>query len=119
VSAAAADLDRALDSLIENAIVYSPSGSEVEIVDGSGAIAVRDRGPGLAPGEEEAVLERFYRGRAGKQGPEGTGLGLPIARELAAQWGGSVTIENRVEGGARARLAVPTSAGAAARSVPG
>jgi signal transduction histidine kinase len=107
VSAAAADLDRALDSLIENAIVYSPSGSEVEIVDGSGAIAVRDRGPGLAPGEEEAVLDRFFRGRAGRQGPEGTGLGLPIAAELAGQWGGSVAMANRPGGGAEARLTLP------------
>jgi len=107
VSAAAADLDRALDSLIENAIVYSPAGSEVEIVDGSGAIAVRDRGPGLAPGEEEAVLDRFFRGRAGRQGPEGTGLGLPIAAELAGQWGGGVAMANRPGGGAEARLTLP------------
>ena len=35
-----------------------------------------DGGPGFEPGEEDAVLERFYRGRAGRQGPEGTGLGL-------------------------------------------
>ena len=107
VSAAAADLDRALDSLIENAIVYSPTGSEVEIVDGSGAIAVRDRGPGLAPGEEEAVLDRFFRGHAGRQGPEGTGLGLPIAAELAGQWGGGVAMANRPGGGAEARLTLP------------
>ena len=56
------------------------------------------------------MLERFYRGRAGRQGPEGTGLGLPIARELAAQWGGSVTIANRAGGGARARLELPARA---------
>jgi signal transduction histidine kinase len=109
VSAAGADLDRALDSLIENAIVYSPAGGEVEIVDGSGAIAVRDRGPGLAPGEEEAVLERFYRGRAGRQGAEGTGLGLPIAAELAGQWGGTVAMSNRAGGGAEARLTLPVA----------
>ncbi len=58
------------------------------------------------------MLERFYRGRAGKQGAEGTGLGLPIARELAAQWGGSVTIQNRAEGGAQARLELPTKVAA-------
>ncbi len=109
VSAAGADLDRALDSLIENAIVYSPTGTEIEVVDGAGAIAVRDRGPGLAPGEEEAVLERFYRGRAGRQGAEGTGLGLPIAAELAGQWGGSVTMSNRAGGGAEARLTLPVA----------
>jgi len=109
VSCAGADLDRALDSLIENAIVYSPAGTEVEIIDGSGTIAIRDRGPGLAPGEEEAVLDRFYRGRAGRQGPEGTGLGLPIAGELAGQWGGSVAMSNRADGGAEARLTLPVA----------
>ena len=48
-------------------------------------------GPGLAAGEEEAVFERFSRGSAGRRGPSGTGLGLPIARELTRQWGGDVT----------------------------
>ncbi|MFN8111841.1 MAG: HAMP domain-containing protein [Solirubrobacterales bacterium] len=109
VNVAGADLDRALDSLIENAIVYSHAGSEVEIIDGAGAIAVRDRGPGLAEGEEEAVLERFYRGRAGRQGAEGTGLGLPIAAELAGQWGGTVAMSNRAGGGAEARLTLPVA----------
>ena len=60
-----------------------------------------DRGPGLDPGEEEAVFERFHRGRAGRAGPPGTGLGLPIARELCARWGGDVTLANREGGGAR------------------
>ncbi len=104
---AGADLDRALDSLVENAVLYSPPGGDVEIVDGPGSVLVLDRGPGLAAGEEETVLERFYRGRAGRLGPEGTGLGLPIASELAGQWGGSVSISNREGGGAAAELAIP------------
>ena len=73
-----------------------------------GRIEVLDRGPGLEPGEEEAVFERFHRGRAGRQGTAGTGLGLSIARELA---GGverrSVRIENRPGGGARAIISLP------------
>lgn len=101
------DLDRALDSLIENAILYSPADAEVEIADGPGAIVISDRGPGLEAGEEALVLERFYRGRAGRSGPEGSGLGLPIAAELAGQWGGSVTLSNRAGGGAQARLTLP------------
>ncbi len=105
---ARSDLDRALDSLVENAVLYSAPGGEITIADGRAGIEVLDQGPGLEPGEEEAVLERFYRGRAGRRGPEGTGLGLSIARELAAQWGGAVRIENRAGGGARARLELPT-----------
>ena len=81
---------------------------------GPGRVEVLDRGPGLDPAEEEAVFERFYRGRAGRNGPHGTGLGLPIARELVEQWGGSVTLTNRPDGGARAVVAfAPVEATAA------
>lgn len=101
------DFDRVLDSLIENALRYSPPGSEVQVITGPGRIEVLDRGPGLEPGEEEAVFERFHRGRAGRGGPAGTGLGLSIARELAREWDGEVEIENRADGGARAVLSLP------------
>jgi signal transduction histidine kinase len=101
------DLDRALDALIENAIRYSPPDSRVAIVNGRRTIEIVDHGPGLEPGEEEAVFERFHRGRAGRQGVPGTGLGLPIARELVEQWGGTVTIANRDGRGARAAIAWP------------
>ena len=103
----AADLDRALDAVIENAIRYGPSESRVTIASGRGRIEILDDGPGLEPGEEEAVFERFHRGRAGRQGIKGTGLGLPIARELVEQWGGRVTIVNRDGRGARAVIEWP------------
>lgn len=99
---AGADLDRSIDVLLENAILYSPPGSAVTIAVAPGRVEVRDEGPGLAPGEEEAVFERFNRGSAGQRGPKGTGLGLPIARELSRQWDGDVTLENRDRGGLRA-----------------
>jgi signal transduction histidine kinase len=105
-----ADLDRALDALVENAIHYGDG--EVEVRSRQGAVEVLDRGPGLTDEELEAVFERFHRGAAGRSGPNGTGLGLPIARELARRWGGDVTLENRDEGGARATLTVPPFPGA-------
>lgn len=97
-------LERAVDVLVENAIRYSPPGSRVDLRAGPGRIEVLDRGPGLEPGEEASVMERFHRGSAGRRGPAGTGLGLPIAQELAREWGGDVRIENRDGGGARAAL---------------
>jgi signal transduction histidine kinase len=100
-----ADLDRTLDALVENALHYG--NGEVEVRSGPGLVEVLDRGPGLAPDELAAVFERFHRGRAGRSGPSGTGLGLPIARELARRWGGDVTLANRDGGGARARVSVP------------
>jgi len=98
------DLDRAIDALLENALHYSPPGSTVMIAAGRDRVEILDDGPGLAPGEEQSVFERFRRGSAGRRVTGGTGLGLPIARELAREWGGDVTLENRAEGGLRATV---------------
>ena len=100
------DLERSIDALVENALLYSPAG-----FDGDDRLRTGpDRGPrprpGLAAGEEEAVFERFSRGSAGQRGPSGTGLGLAIARELTRQWGGDVTLANRDGGGLRAIIEV-------------
>jgi signal transduction histidine kinase len=105
VWAARADVDRALDVFVENALHYSPRGGSVRIEASAGRVEVLDRGPGLGPGEDEEVFERFHRGRAGRAGPAGTGLGLPIARELMGRWGARTWIENRDDGGARAAIA--------------
>ncbi len=103
--APAADLDRVLDALIENGLRYG--GGRVTVVARPGGVEVLDEGPGLHDEELDAVFERFHRGRAGRAGPAGTGLGLPIARELARRWGGDVELANRPEGGAIARITVP------------
>jgi signal transduction histidine kinase len=103
-----ADADRILDALVENAIKYSPPGTEIEVASLADGIEVRDRGPGLTAGEEEQVFERFHRGGAGRRGgARGSGLGLPIARELARTWGGDVTLRPRSGGGTIAGLALP------------
>jgi signal transduction histidine kinase len=107
VWAARADLDRAVDALVENAVMYSPRGRRVAVIWRPGRIEVEDEGPGLAAEEKESVFERFHRGRAASDGPAGTGLGLPIARELARRWGGDATIENRDGHGVRAVLEFP------------
>lgn len=101
---AAPDLERTIDCLLENALVYSPPGSTVRMRTAPGRIEVLDEGPGLAAGEEEAVFERFSRGSAGRRGAPGTGLGLAIARELTRQWGGEVRLRNRDGGGLAATI---------------
>ncbi|HEV2999695.1 MAG TPA: ATP-binding protein [Solirubrobacteraceae bacterium] len=104
---ARADLDRILDALVENALRYSPPGTDVTIAADGAGLAVSDEGPGIAPGEEDEVFERFHRGTAGRQGPAGTGLGLPIARELARRWQGDVVLRRRDGGGTVARIPLP------------
>ena len=105
VSIAPADLERILDALLENALTYAPAGSTVVLATTSGRLEVLDEGPGFAPGEEARMLGRFERGRAGLASGQGSGLGLAIARELAERWHASLTIGNRSEGGAVARIA--------------
>jgi two-component system, OmpR family, sensor kinase len=102
-----ADVDRALDSLMENAVQYSDPGGEVLVLVSAGSVEVLDRGRGLAPGEEAEVFERFHRGHAGRAGESGTGLGLAIARELARRWGGDAALAPRSGGGVRATLTYP------------
>jgi two-component system, OmpR family, sensor kinase len=115
VWASRADLDRAVDAVLENALHYTPPGGHVTVRAGDAAIEVLDDGPGLDEGEQEDVFARFHRGRAGRSGAPGTGLGLPIARELMRTWGGDAALANRPEGGARATLTARPFAG----SLPG
>ena len=107
------DLAIVLDNLIENALNYSPGGTitiECGEADAEVYLAVLDEGPGLGPGEEEHVFDRFARGSSGRQSP-GTGLGLALVATLARRWGGSARLTNRPEGGARAEIRLPASTG--------
>lgn len=105
--AARVDVDRALDALIENASRYAPVGSTITVRSRGPVIEVIDDGPGLSDEDLAHVFDRFTRGEVGRRSGPGTGLGLPTARELVRRWGGDVTLENRTEGGAVARITLP------------
>ncbi len=95
VGADPSDVAIVLDNLIENAIVYSPSGANVSVSvsqNGGGVIQVEDDGPGIHPTEANRVFDRFFRGKAGSAVPGGTGLGLTIVHDLAARWRGTVEL---------------------------
>jgi signal transduction histidine kinase len=107
------DVAIVLDNLVENALVYSPPGTAVSIdwgLQGGWAwLAVLDEGPGVEPGEEPRLFERFARGSSSRGGARGTGLGLPIVQTLARRWGGEARITNREAGGARAEATFPAA----------
>ena len=111
------DLAILLDNLIENALRYSPTRVAIDWGrDGEEAwLAVLDEGPGLAPGEEAKLFDRFARGSAGS-GRSGTGLGLAIVQTLAHRWRGTATLTNRLEGGMRAEVRFPAAATVAEES---
>jgi two-component system, OmpR family, sensor kinase len=122
VDASREDVAVILDNLVENAIEHTAPGTTVVVelgaTRGDGRIAVLDAGPGLEPGEEERVFDRFVRGSSRAQRPRGSGLGLTIVRVLARRWGGEATIANRPEGGARADIRLPLGAAPAAGREP-
>lgn len=103
------DLRRCLVNLIDNAVKYGKQ-ARVTVEHGGGAarIRIRDNGPGIADAELARVFEPFYRiegSRSRESG--GTGLGLTIARNIAEQHGGSITLANHPEGGLEAILMLP------------
>lgn len=102
----AARTRRALVNVLRNAVQASPEGARVEasaFVDrGRLVFEVRDRGPGIPPGEEERIFEPFHTRKL-----RGTGLGLAIARQAVEQQGGEVHARTLPGGGACFRLTIP------------
>ena len=93
-------IEQVLVNLIDNAVKYSPDGGEVVVSTVPAASSVRvevaDQGLGIAPAEQEAVFEKFYRGDPQhRAGPGGTGLGLYICRELVQRMGGTIGVRSR------------------------
>ena len=83
--------------LVENAIRHTPPGTPIEVAversDGRARLVVRDEGPGVAPGEQGEIFQRFYRASGGKA--FGSGLGLAISLELAHRMNGELTVRSR------------------------
>jgi len=103
-------LKRALRNLVANAVTY---GNRAEVaLDAGGAreiaLTVADDGPGIPADQLERIFDPFVRLEESRNRETGgSGLGLAIARSIARAHGGDVTLENRPEGGAVARLALP------------
>ena len=93
-------LKRAIRNLAENAIKHTPPGTAIEfIVEESGIIRVRDRGPGISDGDRDLIFRRFWRRDHSRQGS--TGLGLSIVQRIVELHGATIVVENGVSGGAQ------------------
>jgi two-component system, NtrC family, sensor histidine kinase HydH len=106
-----------LINLVQNALEAAPSNSNVEIDlhkndDGAVRIEIRDRGPGLS---EDIRARLFQPGATTKE--RGTGLGLALARGLARQHGGDLSLDNRADGGCLATLMLPENKKSTSREV--
>ena len=88
-------LQEALGNLIDNAMHHCPPGAHITVRAGQCWLEVQDDGPGIAPGHQPHVFERFYR--AAPSGVPGSGLGLAIVKEIASQHGALVSVRSPVQ----------------------
>jgi K+-sensing histidine kinase KdpD len=106
-------VEQVLINLVENVVRHTGAGSPVEIAarvrDGDIVVEVADRGPGVAPGDEERVFEKLYRGDKDRRGDGGAGLGLTICRAIVTAHDGRIWLENRPGGGSVVRFTLPLS----------
>lgn len=114
-----ADRDRlvqVLVNLISNAVKFTAAGSIVcsvrRLDDDFVEFSVSDTGCGIAPDDLEAVFEKFRQvGDTLTDKPTGTGLGLPICREIVNGLGGSITVESELGRGSTFRFRLPARGG--------
>jgi PAS domain S-box-containing protein len=110
-----ADADRltqVFTNLLSNAIKYSPTGSLIELssarCEAGVRVTLRDRGPGIPEDALESVFDQYMRlERESSAGVSGTGLGLPIVRQIVQMHKGRVWAENASDGGAILTVELP------------
>lgn len=99
-----------VSNVLLNAVRYTPAGGAIRVDCSHEAneleISVGDTGPGVAPGEREAIFKPGVRGAAGSSAP-GTGYGLAIAKEFVEAHGGSIEVSASESGGARFTVKLP------------
>jgi two-component system OmpR family sensor kinase len=111
-------LKRLVVNLVDNALKFGSSArGRVFAEEGMAIVEVDDDGPGVPDGDIERAFEPFQRlegSRSRETG--GAGLGLAVVRAIARGHGGDVTLQNRAEGGLRARVSLPLAMRAASRN---
>lgn len=104
-------MGQVLGNLLSNAIKYTPAGGKVTVTAGADQtqvwIEVTDNGPGIIPEEQEQIFEAFYRSKQERRFPQGLGLGLTIARDLAEAHGGSLELNSDPGKGSRFTVRLP------------
>ena len=102
-------IERVFINLMDNALKYSPEGQPITLrafrSPGEVVVEVADAGPGLPPGAEAQVFDKFYQAAPGRH--RGVGLGLSICRSIVEIHGGRMEAANRPEGGAVFRFTLP------------
>jgi len=102
-------LEQVFINLLENIVKYTPAGTPIGIAawenDGWIEVAIEDRGPGFANGEEAHVFDKFFRGKVA--GVRGVGLGLAICKAIIERHEGTIRAANGRSGGACIQFTLP------------
>jgi signal transduction histidine kinase/CheY-like chemotaxis protein len=116
------DRDRLIQvviNLLSNAVKFTDGGAvtcRAEQKDGSLVVSIIDTGSGIAPPDQPKVFERFKQvGDTLTDKPKGTGLGLPICKEIVEHHGGHIWVESEIGNGSTFAFSLPTVTGLAAR----
>ena len=101
-----------LTNLLSNAAKFTPPGKRVQVrtfqAGAQAVVEVLDTGVGIAPGQIEAIFEKFRQvGDTLTAKPEGAGLGLPISREIVHSHGGTLTVQSAQGQGSCFRVTLP------------
>jgi len=115
VSADRDKLTQVMANLLSNAVKYSPEGGEIVVstrLEGNTAhVVVRDHGMGIPKGALETIFERYGRVESlATRHIQGTGLGLPIVRQIVQLHGGAVWVESTVGEGSVFHVTLPRGA---------
>lgn len=107
-------LAQVFENLLDNAAGFSPPGGEVTVElaaePDAAVVTVSDRGPGIPEEHRERIFDRFFTWRPHERNGH-AGLGLAIVKAIAEGYGGSVSAQNRPEGGARFEVRLPRTWG--------
>lgn len=102
-------IQQVLVNLLENAVKYAGPSTSIDLsargTKHAVEVVVADRGPGVPPGDETRIFEKFFRAEKGKGG--GVGLGLTICRGIVTAHGGRIWAQNREGGGAGFHFTLP------------
>jgi signal transduction histidine kinase len=103
-------IEQVLSNLVDNAVKYSPVGSEIQVQvreqSQYAELVVRDHGMGIPAEDQHRVFDRYFQARVGEHS-SGMGLGLYISQEIVRHHGGTIAVETPEDGGTRMVVRLP------------
>ncbi len=105
------NFERAIQNILQNAINYTPKNGNITInilgQRSSFTIKIIDTGVGISDEDLPYVFDRFYKASHSRNDGSGSGLGLPIAKQIIEQHGGNITIESKIGQGTSVSVRIP------------